>query len=480
MVAHSKEHAMRRLHIWLALIWLVMILVPVCVLASLQDFEISGDLRLRLRFTDSDYTGHLKATYGEEVRRGFSFRHRAIFEVTYPFGEDFRAGALVRISNEPDEVIESGPEYLSSQFGSAFIAYESQSVNARFGYYQVSFTPLALMRWDLNDDPEGGGGVCAVCGGPGVAGAILGETLEELGPELTFEGLKLKVTPNEFFQIEGYFARPSIADETYPVVTFGVKAGLRQYLSHAKSFIDIAVIALRSQDDHKTLKGSTEPLGRVFENNVYGLTWEIPIIKEVAFEGEWILTSSQGRDLAQRSVPGWDMRGRGGRIVLSFKPEKRWLLDAAYIYLSPNWDSYFRGLSYQPNRRGLRLRCEYGGERLVVALFGKFLSTIDDVFFGQQPKSRVIYPTLSARAYYEIHRGVNLGIATIFSGEGTSNNLLTTSVGNKRTTLLGTVTVELSKDLSISLEERYVFRRSDLEPDYDVSLTSLYVRTVLW
>ncbi len=460
---------------------LVIVFSPAWLRASLEDFDLTGDVRLRLRFTDSDYTGHLTSTYGEEVSRGFSLRHRALFEITYPLGTDISIGGLIRVSNEPDEVIRSGPEYLSSEFGTAFIAYETQSLAARFGYYRIAFSPLSLMRWDLNDDPEGGGGVCAVCAGPGVAGAILGETLEELGPEVGFEGLKFSASPTEAISLEGYFARPEIAGETYPVVTYGARAGFRHYLKHAGSFLEVSLIGLRSQDDHKTLKDDTGPLGRVFENDVYGVSWNVPIIRMLGLEGEWILTSSQGSYLDRPWDPGWDMKGRGGRFTLSLRPTSRLLFDATYIYLSPNWDSYFRGLSYQRNRRGLRLRCEYAGEQLVIALFAKFLSTIDNVAFGPQAEpSKVHYPTLSARLYYKVLPNLNLGLATIFSGEGTSEKTVTTDVEYKRTTWLATFTYELTKKSSINLEERYVRRRSDFEPDYDVSLTSLYVRTKVW
>jgi len=443
-----KTHA----RAWLGLMMLILLLIPVCLLASLDDFDVTGDVRLRLRFTDSDYTGRLAATYGEEVRRGFSFRHRAVFEVSHSLTGNFRVGGLIRISNEPAEVIRSGPDYFSSQFGSGFIAYETQDVTARLGYFRTAFTPLTLMRWDLKDDPEGGGGVCAVCGGPGVAGAILGETLEELGPEITFEGLKVRISPNEALELQTYLARPSITGETYPVITFGLRAAVRRYLAHAGSFLNIGFVALRSQDDHKTLRDGSEPLGRVFENNVYGLTWDIPLNRWLGIEGEWVVTSSEGHNLADPWSPGWDMEGRGGRFVLSFRPTKRWLLDLAYLYLSPNWDSYFRGLSYNANRRGVRFRCEYGGERLVVAVFAKFVSTIDDVPFGPTAQvSQVIYPTLSARAYYEVVPDLNLGLAAIFSGEGTSGDLISIDVENKRITWLGTLTYEISRNSSINL-----------------------------
>jgi hypothetical protein len=157
-----------------------------------EGLELSGEVKLRLRLVDSYMESPVFGTYGEILNRGFSQRHRFIFEVTYPVATSITVGGKIRVSNEDEDILRSGPEYLSSKFGSAFVAYDTPTAQGRFGYYDVHYTPLSLMRWDVRDDPEGGGGGCAVCPGtPGVAGTILGESLEELGPALTFEGLRL-------------------------------------------------------------------------------------------------------------------------------------------------------------------------------------------------------------------------------------------------------------------------------------------------
>jgi hypothetical protein len=461
------------------LLVLVLMLGTFCRTGA-EDLEITGDVRLRLRYVDSGSTDSLTATYGEFVQRGFSQRHRLILEAAYPLASSIRVGGLVRVSNEDEQVLESGPEYMSSEFGSAFIAYESPTLTSRFGYYPVSFGALSLMRWDLNDDPEGGGGGCAVCGGPGVAGAILGETLEELGPDLTFEGLKVDFSPRETLTLNGFFARPTVFGETYPVVTFGGRAGLRRYLKRTGSFLDVAALAVRSEDDRKSLE-DVKPTGSIFNNTVYGLTWKVPISRMLAFEGEWTVTESEGEDLGSGLAQPWEQKGRGGIISLSAGIGKEISLNASYVYLSPNWDSFFRALSYNANREGFRLRAEFNRKDLLVAVFAKYLRTVDPVVVAGWPTDQtVVYPTLSARGYLRAMPELNIGAAVIYSGEGVEEDGITLDVQDKRITYLGTVTFEFTKDSSITVEERYVQTRSETEAEYDVSMLSLYVRAAIW
>jgi hypothetical protein len=460
---------------------LLSLAVPVLCLAGADDLEITGDVRLRLRYVDSGSTDSLAGTYGEFVRRGFSQKHRFILEASYPLADVVRVGGLVRVSNEDPEVLRSGPEYLSSEFGSAFIAYETPTVMARFGYYSLVYTPLTMMRWDVTDDPEGGGGGCAVCGGPGVAGAILGETLEELGPDLRFEGLKIKFTPNEMFGFEAHFARPSISGEAYPVVTYGGRATFKRYFQRAGSFLDLGVLALRSEDDRKSLEGDDEdPMGKVFRNSVFGFSWKVPITRRFAFAGEWNLTDSEGDDLGSIFSLPWDIQGRGGVFSVSAEPHKKLSIDASYIYLSPNWDSFFRALSYSANREGVRLRVEYAEANMLVALFGRYLRPVDPVYIGSGTSREVVgYPTYSARGYWRVTPDLNVGIAAIYSAERIDEDAALPDLDTERTTVLGTVTYEFNKDSSVSLEERYVQNRTG-EGDSDVSLTSLYVTASLW
>jgi hypothetical protein len=406
-----------------------------------------------------------------------------MLEVSHPVAKAIRVGGMIRVSNEDEEVLQSGPEYLSSDVGSAFIEYQTPTVMSRFGYYAIAYTPLSLMRWDLEDDPEGGGGGCAVCGGPGGAGAILGETLEELAPDITFEGVKAEVAPTETFGTSAFFARSTIANEAYPVLTFGGRAGFKKYVKRTSSFLDVAAVIVRSQDDRKSSDndGAIEPGSTDFSNIAYGVTWHVPLVKELALTGEWTLGRTESEDLGRPLSRRIEIQGRGAIASLSAKIDRALSVDASYIYLSPNWDSYFRALSYNPNRQGVRIRVEYGDDDLLVALFAKYLQTIDPASLNDgDPVETLVYPILSGRGYARVMPHLNIGLAAVYSGEGTKDGSLTLDVEKQRLTWLGTLTYEFGKDSSVTLEERYVQNVSDVGPDYNVSMLSLYVRSAIW
>ncbi len=467
----------------LSLVLLMSLCASAVCFAVGEDLEITGDVRWRLRHVDSGERGTITGTYGEFLNRGFSQKHRFVLELAHPVAKGVRVGGMIRVSNEDEEVLQSGPEYLSSDVGSAFIEYQTPTVMSRVGYYSVGYTPLSLMRWDLEDDPEGGGGGCAVCGGPGGAGAILGETLEELGPDITFEGIKVAAAPSETFGTSAFFARSTIAGEAYPVLTFGGRAGIKKYVKRTSSFLDVAAVIVRSQDDRKSSddEGEIEPGSTVFNNVVYGVTWHVPLVKELAVTGEWTLGRTESEDLGRPLSRRTETQGRGAIASLSAKVDRSLSVDASYIYLSPNWDSYFRALSYNPNRQGVRIRLEYGDDNLLVALFAKYLKTIDPASLNDgDPVEILVYPTLSARGYARVMPNLNLGLAAVYSGEGVEDGNLTLDVERQRLTWLGTLTYEFGKDSSVTLEERYVQNGSDISPDYNVSMLSLYVRAAIW
>jgi hypothetical protein len=444
-----------------------------------QDFDLTGDVRMRLRFVDSAHKSPVYGTYGEALTRGFSLKHRFLLQVSYPVAGSVTVGGLVRVSNEDENVLLSGPEYLSSKFGSAFAEYETPAVSARFGYYDIYYTPLTLMRWDVDDDPEGGGGACPVCPGtPGVAGTILGGSLEELGPILTFEGLKTEVTGWDALGCNTFFAKSTVLGETYDVLTYGGRAAYTRYIQRSSSLLSVAVIAVRSEEDRRSKEQDLISTPKPFRNAIGGIAWDIPISKRLGFQGEWTYSHSDDQTDRQPDISG---NGAVSTLVGSLPWGLR--AEASYIYLSPNWDSYFRALSYTYNRRGPRLRLEIARGRLFIALFGKYLTTIDPAAVPSDlggPPRTIAYPTLSARAYVMAAPGLNLGLAAIMSGEGPEKDGFTLDTSDKRTTLLGTVTYDFGKASSLTLEERYIWNDFEEAEDYGVSVLSLYVRAGLW
>ena len=471
--------------------------LAVAAYAVSDDLEVTGDIRVRLRHVDSGRHREIRGTYGEVLNRGFSLKHRFILEASYQVSSVLRVGGLVRVSNEDEQVLESGPEYFSSQFGSAFVAYETPAVISRLGYYAISYTPLSLMRWDIKDDPEGGGGGCSACGAVGVGGLILGETVEELGPNVTFEGLKLDLAPTETFGLNCFWARPRTAGGDYQVITYGSKVGFKRYVRSLSSFVDIGVFAMRSEEDEKSVENSdTRPDHEPFKNTVYGLTWEMPLLTWLSLSGEATATETERTDEATGLLDDLEGKGIIGSAALKLAATT---LEASYMHLSPDWDSYFRALSYNPDREGVRLRLELDRKVYVIALFARYLRSVDPlpkpvtaqhIDLPYAPGKRLAYPTLSARGYLRVSPNLNLGIAGIYSGEGIEKASGDPRMASERLTVSGAVTYEFGKDSAVTLEERLIRSRIDetkYRPgrsegiaDYDVAYTSIYVKAVIW
>ena len=461
-----------------------------------QGLDITGDVRLRLRHVDSADSGALSGTYGESLGEGYSLKHRFVLEAAYPLTDEVKVGGMIRVSNEGREVLLAGPDYLSSELGSAFIAYETPTLRSQLGYYSTSYTPLTLMRWDVEDDPEGGGGGCGCAGAPSVAGAILGETLEELGPALTFEGVRASVTPGGTFGLDGFLARPRTADADYQMITTGGRASLTRYALRTSSFFDLGLVAVRSAEDENSLESLHRAGVRPFKNTVCGITWSVPIVKALSLGGEWTLTKSAGdpRDLScvrtdGETVACADKQGKGGIVSLDLRPSKSIKAEASYLYLSPNWESYFRALSYNPNREGLRVRLEVARGPVVVAAFARYLRTIYPALPSGSPApaedaKKMAHPTFSLRTYLKLSPALNLGLAGIYSGSGLEDDGPTLALDTKKITLVGTLAFEFARDARITIEERYVSNRIDssnsTDHNYDVSLISLYVRAAIW
>lgn len=176
----------------------------------------------RVRWMNIDTTG-VGATgpTGEEVEPGTSLRHRLELQLITRLSSRITVGGLLWLSNEGEAVLRSGPDYLSSSWGSAFIRATAaprlpllgaSRAALRAGYYEAAFTPLTLMRWDKDDSPISGGQKlqgCGVCGGEaGVSGFVRTESVEKLAPEYLFEGARADLALGRYADLVLLYARP--------------------------------------------------------------------------------------------------------------------------------------------------------------------------------------------------------------------------------------------------------------------------------
>ena len=118
--------------------------------------SVKGDSRIR--FLGIDTRGNAPVgPYGEAVTSGNHVQYRFTIEMSKRLGGHITLGALLRISNEGREVLEAGPDYYGSEWGSAYATAEYGRFRARVGYFTTHMTPLTLMRWDWRDNPRIGG-----------------------------------------------------------------------------------------------------------------------------------------------------------------------------------------------------------------------------------------------------------------------------------------------------------------------------------
>ncbi len=356
-----------------------------------QKLELHG--RGRLRWMQIDTTGvGAVGSHGEPLAPGASLRHRMDLELSYQITPSLKAGGLIRLSNEGDAVLRSGPDYFSHAGGTAFIhhsargrlpllgGFRSQAIG---GYYQISLTPLTLMRWDQNDTPISGGQRtqgCGVCGGDaGMAGFIRSESLEKLGPDLSFEGARLDVTFAKQVDLLAFYARPQTPnpdpseggccdtplEETYYLQQlYGGRLGVHFSIPWSPEPVALAGMAMLVNEDenspscdHNCMQASP------YRNRLLGGSAEVPLHGRTTVEGEVVASLwTQDKDAtACGSSCDWD--GTGARIELTHEirtgdeDDLRARLKAAFIDVSGNFYAAYSALSYESNLQGFRAAC---------------------------------------------------------------------------------------------------------------------------
>jgi peroxiredoxin len=368
------------------------------------DVSYRGLQRIRLLAIDARGP-NAAGIYGEPVNPGSSVRYRVEVEASKRLAAHLRAGALVRISNEGDKVLESGPEYLGSEWGSAFVGVEAARLRVRLGYYSLHMTPLTLMRWDWDDSPRIGGDTGCGCGGV-AAGTLLVESLEELGPDLTVEGaLVTWGGPNLDARL--FYAMPRRALETsyvayrsgaadrarYSLELYGLEARWQRLDRRTGLFWKAGLHAVGSFENRRSVDfaalgypASTPWL----ETWTASVTSEIPLVRYASLRGEliaWNRVDERGVVTTDGMVDLSSTGGGGvGGIVIERSERLGLMID--YVHLAPDFFTPFSALSYESNTEGLRVSARAPLVRDVAALslFYKRLRDVEVVATGAERK----------------------------------------------------------------------------------------------
>jgi peroxiredoxin len=358
-------------------------------------FAYRGLQRIRVLAIDAhgaDATG----LYGEPVTPERTVLYRLEVEGALRLTRHLRAGGLLRIGNEGKKVLASGPDYYGSEWGSAFAELGTAALRGRVGYYRLSMTPLTLMRWDWDDNPRVGGDTGCGCGA-GPVGAFLVESLEELGPDLTFEGAYAEYASSGV-EARLFYAIPRRAIETsYSAYRFSgaERARYAQEIAGAEIvwqrldrrtglFWKAGAHAIGSFENRRSVDFSG--LGYLSsdpwtDTRTLTFTAEAPLVRYARLRGEiiaWNDTKDRGVATADGLVD-YVRRGGGGFGGIAIEKPLGPALHVDYLRLSRGFSTPYVALSYEENTEGVRAstRAPLAGGRLTVSLFYKRLREAD-------------------------------------------------------------------------------------------------------
>lgn len=343
----------------------------------------------RFRWMDVDTTGDATGVFGEEVTPGSSFRHRLALELIYSITPSLKTGGLLWLSNEGLAVLRSGPDYLSSEWGSAFVRYETKGrvpglgplrASLRAGYYDIFFTPLILMRWDKDDSPISGGQRvqgCGICGGQaGPAGFLRLESLERLEPRYRFEGARGDVTWMERIDLLGLYARPLVrypdeltqcgavpqTDMRYRQELYAGRATAHLSVPWGRDLAALSGTVLQTKDLPDDWLCPIAPRYDPGSAVVLGADAHVPLPLRAQATAEVARSRWEARPpgtspgpepisaTAARATVNFDIRPRGTAFGVSLE-DLRAVLDLGYQRIGANFFSPYSALSYEANLR---------------------------------------------------------------------------------------------------------------------------------
>lgn len=417
--------------------------------------KIHGDATVRFKNTTHSNVSKPVGPYGESLTKGLRLNHRMKLELSARLSENLFTGGMIRLSNEDQIVFDTGPERLSSDRGSVFIKYNLDKFRWTLGYYDAHFTPLTLMRWDMEDNPEGGGASrCAVC--PSEGGAITAESLEKLGPDFTFEGSKMSVDLSDNVNITTIIARPRIAQErkTFQQFLYGANTKLISFHKSSTSFRSLGFTAIYIQDDEKSVSLPTRVLYSPAKNSILGADFNLPIGKPILLKGEVAYSK-----LVEKIPEGHTEESNGNAEMFSIlvKYPKRLSSAFSYLRITPKYKSIYNALSYSSNSQGFRFSSNYDiiKNKFSAWVFYKWLKELESSV-ENLPELLKTDSIISVGTSINLTKGSLLNVGYIFKSsqrEGSEDV-------ERLKKLMNNVNIELihsfSKNNSLSIKYQYV------------------------
>ncbi|MBN1163684.1 MAG: redoxin domain-containing protein [Candidatus Krumholzibacteriota bacterium] len=391
-------------------------------------FSLRGSIKLR--FLSIDARGDTTVgPYGEKVHSRNDLLHRFELEISRRLGKNLRAGGLLRLSNEGLEVLRGGPQYLDSEWGSAFAEVEGGGFNLRLGYYPIYISPLTLMRWDWDDNPRTGGD--AGCGCGEAVGVVKIESLDQLGPELVLEGATAFFDRNNF-SARLFYAIPRRAKENtayqnvyggkekacYSQEIYGADLNWQRYFQRPGSFLQLGLHFVGCWDNHHSI----DPVALKYSPFAYhrteilSFTARIPVFTYLAWRGEWIAHNHyRGRNLGQNRNQEEKNNGAGGMTGLVLDVNGDLVVKGDYLRLDEYFNSPFAALSYAAGGEGGRFSAlwKLPGDRSALSLFYKKLHQIGPL----APDTQKTYSSMFGASWdFDLASGYGAGLGYLDEG----------------------------------------------------------------
>ncbi|MCP4546252.1 MAG: hypothetical protein GY835_07280 [bacterium] len=353
--------------------------------------KFSGNIKVRQlavgisdRITDEggDCGCGLGGPYGESLHPLSDLLYRLTLNVETRLAAGVRAGGMLRISNEDPAILERGPLYLTSKFGSAFIEVRQGDWTGRLGYFSRHLTPLTLQRWDAADNPPsaGSGSSCGVC--TGSARALSLEALDDVGPDITMEGALVEGAPCSRLSLVAFYGRllrqrdwdsfdPDAFRYRRDLLGAGVilKSGLTAWGKAALGFNYVRMADATSSNPWPATMPYTDAHALSRQNEVISANLEGTLPWGTNLNAEFARSFSRTDQAGAHYGEG--LTGEAWLCEVSQAIGNGPRVAAAWIGIGRDFRAAYGAMSYQPDTEGPRVQIDYLRTRWGVRLFGK-------------------------------------------------------------------------------------------------------------
>ena len=233
---------------------------------------------------------------------------------------------------------------------------------------------------------------------------LLIESLERLGPDLTFEGANALYT-GSFYELRAFYAMPKRARMTkyaeyrltgrsarYALELYGAEAKLQRLDSRTGRHQRVGFHFIGTRENERSVDFSSlgYPVAPPWdESSTLSISWELPLLSFAYLRGEWLLFN-KGEIHGSMVDEKTEFDGDGGSGVAGIAASYGDLVELSCDYLrtDPDFFSPFAALSYEENKEGVRGEATIypSGETAALSFFYKrSRETEDPIPAGDDP-----------------------------------------------------------------------------------------------